>query len=33
MFKYFSIRRLRRYVFLALANFPMSGKFRWHFLK
>ena len=33
MFKYFSIRRLRRYVFLTLANLPMSGKFRWHFLK
>ena len=33
MFKYFSFKRLTRYVFLSLANLPMSGNFRWHFLK
>ena len=33
MLKYFSFKRLVRYASLSLANLPMSGNFRWHFLQ
>lgn len=33
MFRYFTFGRFVHYICLMLANLPMSGKFRWHFLK
>lgn len=33
MFRYFSIKRLIRWLYLVLANLPISGSFRWRIVK